>query len=862
MVPMRRPDLQVFMSRKPTNGALPDPSAEDPPSAEEPSSAEKIPTVEGLSPEPEAEKESSSDNLSPRQKREAILWPCINLKSLVSKWWYMLQMLHSRGRHSIPYFALQDMPPARPDFLELFIRFHWVQNHFMALEENRDADADVKQSSYGRLVFISDAETSYKAVADKLAMRSEYGLILLEIQARLYKFLLDLVRSILHDIPEDLLESSIEVKPDPGLLSGAAAGLQQVWVADEREEAPYTGSNAQYHNADNRQVQLRFNQSVVKAKWNEALEHWQLLRYDPGYLAESVSQWKDHRVDLLRDTKGRASPLANSEIWTRAVRDCVMTAFQKMLYWDEAWRRMEFLQWLVLPVRSIEGRLASAHDMTERRDSARCFLYSYLSCWEESLIRLLRKIWTFSPRLRPYSRRIAREGSLSRKSATSSRASPPGGSVEEKNEDEAGKSKTTDDEEWRYDQDHEYEQSHTDGEQPKKRRSWQYFEWLFNCLYDRNVRYVLGVQTILDEIDYLVNSSAEAMRLPPQEHWMLSDLVNCQISDLATQSEIFEGEFKSPIDSNYHTMRALKRDRNWLIQQETLFEYRWKGGSGAGMRIRGPFTFEGSQKMWSLANPSDGRFDSPIDKGAKTEADVQQLARAKRALKHFWTTFDSEVKAQNVYYYINNTDILDFPKSPEELMGTSLEAQAEKQDAGSGVVKVEPEPEPEPEPVSDDESETLSDYGSNPALSYRHNRLHIRLDVDKKALRVFRTMFVPASKDWQPQPLPWKDFEHALLQADYKMSCRYGRAWFVVPPNGPPGCYHIFRQPNHGEKLTVATLRRYGLRLNWSAGGSLNFSQFTLRDTEETKEQTQSYSCFRKMTAYACLEEAKPKVKG
>lgn len=120
-------------------------------------------------------------------------------------------------------------------------------------------------------------------------------------------------------------------------------------------------------------------------------------------------------------------------------------------------------------------------------------------------------------------------------------------------------------------------------------------------------------------------------------------------------------------------------------------------------------------------------------------------------------------------------------------------------------------------------------------------------------------MFVPASKDWNPQPLPWRDFEHALLQADYKMSCRYGRAWFVAPPLGPSRCNHIFRQPSHGEKLTVAALRRFGVRMGWASYGMLDFSQFSSRDAGETKEQTEKFSCFQRITAYPVLEEAKPK---
>ncbi|OIW30223.1 hypothetical protein CONLIGDRAFT_702799 [Coniochaeta ligniaria NRRL 30616] len=856
MAPLRRPDLQVFMDRKPTDELLPNPFAGEVSSADEPPSVEEPPSAAGgslLQPDPETVSSPSSEELTPQQKRRAVLWPCINLENLL-KWWYLPQMLHSRARQVMAYFALQDMPPARREFLELFIRFTSVPGHFMSIKE---PIVDGGKHNYGQLVCIQDEETSSKAIADKLIMEPGPGLVLLEVQARLYKFLIDMVLGILHDTFEPL-SSGFEVQLDPGLISGAAAELQQIWVADEREEAPYSGSDAQYHTDEARQKQRQFNRHLVKAKWNEAHEHWKLLRYDPGYMAETVSEWKAHRLDMLLDTKGNASSLADSDIWANAVQDCVMTAFQKLLYWDEVWRRLEFLQWGFLEGREAFGKNygMSYHqgEMSIRREIARCFLYSYLSNWEESLLYLLRKIWIVSPRLRPYSRRIVRERSLSCESLEKARTlTGKENKTEETGSEAKGKERDVD-EEWRYDQDHEYEQPHKDGEPLKKRKSWQQFKWLFNSLFDEKVRSVLGLQTILDEIDYLVNSSAEATTSPPHEHWMLSDLVNWQISDLTTHSEVFEGEFKSAIDSEYHTLSALKKHENLLGHEEFLFDCRWGGvrGPAPGPR-KGLSNFKGSPKLWSLGIPADGRFDYPIDKAVKTEADIKQLAKAKKALQHFWITFDRMVETYGVVYKINNIDMLGIPKSPEELRDSVLESHAKVAAASSKVDAKQPEPKS----PSDDRSETPSDDGSG--TGNRHSRLHIRLDVDKKALRVFRTMFVPASKEWNPVPLPWKDFAHALEQADYKMFCRYGRACLFIPPVGPPEHNHIFRQPYHGEKLTVATLRRYGLRMNWRAGGTLNFSKFSLRDSQETMKQTKSYSYFRPISAYALLEEAKGK---
>lgn len=103
--------------------------------------------------------------------------------------------------------------------------------------------------------------------------------------------------------------------------------------------------------------------------------------------------------------------------------------------------------------------------------------------------------------------------------------------------------------------------------------------------------------------------------------------------------------------------------------------------------------------------------------------------------------------------------------------------------------------------------------------------------------------------------MDWKDFVHALLQADYKVFCRYGLEWLVVPPNGYYQTTHIFRQPRHGEKLPVSTLRRYAQRMNAASGWTLAFSQFSERDAKETEDER--FSGFWNGTAYHPLKNAR-----
>lgn len=690
MAPLRRPDLQAFMSRKPTDEPLPDPSDE------------------------------SFKHSSAQQIRQAVLWPYMDIEHLGSKWLYFVQLLHSRARESMGYFALQDMPPSRQDFLGLFIRFKTVSSHYMVIAENVFGFAQLENKSYGQLVSIEDDETSSWAIADKYIMHPGLGLVLLEIQERLYKFLLDVCMAIIHDVSEALLESNVGIKPDPGLISTATAASQQAWTADERDEAPYSGSDAQYYTIDNREAQRRFNQNLIEAKLNEASDHWALLRYDPGYFVETITQWRDHSVEMLLDTKGCASSLSDSDIWLKAVEDCVMTAFQKMLFWDEMLRRMYFLQRGFLQTRSLGGENSAAYpnngEWIAHAELRRSFLYNYLSYYEDGLVRHLKKLWTFSPRLRPYSRRMLGER-LTCESSASSVTLGRGHNENEKTETKVKGTETADDDDsWRYDQDHEYEQLHTNGEPPKKRKPWEYYEWLFSCLYDDKARSVLGTQTLLNELDYLVNSSAEATISPPPEHWMLSDLVNWHISDLATHTEVFDGEFKSPRDSMHHILNSLRENESWLAHEALMFRIRATGaGLGGNMAMKGPFTFQGSPTIWSLGVPIDGRFDYPLDKAVKTEEDQKKLIEATKALHHFWIIFNREVGAQKVCHWIRNHNELVIPDPPEIIRQHIVERQAQL-----GI-------------PADDVAPKLSSHAGS---GRRHSMLQIRLDVDKRALKV------------------------------------------------------------------------------------------------------------------------------
>jgi hypothetical protein len=825
MAPARRPDLLLLRQRKPTDGLLPDPRPQN---------------------------DLSAEDLTAKRKREAVLWPHMNAEYLVDRWWYLVQMLQSRSRHGMQQFAAQDMPPGRRCFLELFVRFIYVPDSVMTTHPTRGL--------YGHLYSIDFTGRGFAMLEDHLLTTPGEGLLLLEVQDRLYGFLADMADAMARTRPQ--------ITPAPGLgknrrwqledrrlISGTAGNAPLIWAADVRDEAPYSGSKARSFSPD-RSVDLRRQHNLLLciAKQNEAVDHWYFLRNDLGYFREMVTLWRDHRLQLLADEHGAVDPSPPESVWADAIADCVTNAYQKMIYWDEAYRRIEFVSCGTLTARPMfagdsDLLVGEVDPATGRRSRSRPFLYSFLTQWEGPSILLLRALLSFSPDMRPYHRRRtpgARESLVD----TSLQ------SVDAESD-------------WRCDQASEYEPAPKANKKPKngkrgaaeeatcevgkKRQSWEYFEWLINSLFDCKVRRVLGLQTILDELDNLLISSPQAMRSAPPESRMLSDLVYTQLSDMATHSELFDSEFVSEMDTKYELLRVSEEELSFLVQEEEKFECRWKGGLPTSMDkpggdaivarskdSKGAGTFQGSPTMWSSGYVAISRL---LDK------DVEG---AEKAFRNFWDTFGKEVKAQGVWQRpVGGESMVDFGAPPKRYSDEVLQRYVTGRRRVSGDMNKSSQSLSEtsgPSPCADEDEDSLDsdlsdddeEEDNSPVGGCRHKLLEIRLDVDDRALKVFKTMLVPAKEGWEPAPVLWGDFVHALLQADFKLFFRYGRELLAVPPDGLYRPAHIFRQPRHGKRghmLSVAKLYRYGQRLVRTANGKLGYSQFSRREVQCERER-------------------------
>lgn len=96
--------------------------------------------------------------------------------------------------------------------------------------------------------------------------------------------------------------------------------------------------------------------------------------------------------------------------------------------------------------------------------------------------------------------------------------------------------------------------------------------------------------------------------------------------------------------------------------------------------------------------------------------------------------------------------------------------------------------------------------------------------VDKRALKVFSTLYHQPSTDSQPGEIPWADFLYAMHQVGFGCEKLGGSAWQFTPGRSLDGCEYSrgiqFHEPHPIAKVPFHMARMYGRRLGRTFGWS------------------------------------------
>ncbi|KAI4129019.1 MAG: hypothetical protein LQ347_003935 [Umbilicaria vellea] len=253
-------------------------------------------------------RETREQRLESTEFRDAFLFPQINLEDLTQQK-PLLLLLNSRG-HNLPHkFATNELKSARVGFNSGAIPQRVFFGYKMILEDQKTPQ------TYGQL---------RSSIGDTTGgdMESGDGIMVLEIQQRLLRFLEVCTELILHDLPLD--DMSIPVQPaapfdkNPGWPS----------LAHARAEAPYLLPDA---------CDFGCLLGFIHAKCAESMDHMWSLREDPKYFHEVVNEWSMHQNQVAFNAEGKGLSVAGEAVaWNKAVRNGLASAYGNLLLWNYA----------------------------------------------------------------------------------------------------------------------------------------------------------------------------------------------------------------------------------------------------------------------------------------------------------------------------------------------------------------------------------------------------------------------------------------------------------------------------------------------------------------------------------------------
>ncbi|KAK4889241.1 hypothetical protein LTR27_011918 [Elasticomyces elasticus] len=234
---------------------------------------------------------------------------------------------------------------------------------------------------YGEIIYWGDEMQAFEDMKSRREMLPGHGLMVLEIQERIYHFLVDCCRAILHDVPaSEMTTDKYPMQCEPAINDDVTTGFASLSIM--ASEAPYR-LPAKYD--------LTRLRSLFSARVAAAEENIWSLREDPSYFAECLEECKEHQTEKLQDT--------NDQIFSN--RSTLGTALERFtMMYDQ-----------IVHLQKLHGEYESTlrvdRDLPEEYLKALLTLSYYLDKASEDVLMQLRFAILPSPPMRPYHARYA-----------------------------------------------------------------------------------------------------------------------------------------------------------------------------------------------------------------------------------------------------------------------------------------------------------------------------------------------------------------------------------------------------------------------------------------------------------------------
>ncbi|KAK4508092.1 hypothetical protein PRZ48_001830 [Zasmidium cellare] len=321
---------------------------------------------------------------------EAYLWPYINLEDLQQKL-PLLLFLNSRARNLPETFRLADLRAAHlgegwiPDLdfgdiilcnkrdKEAFYKYNGVDLQCMLFQKK------CSPAGYGKVV--DRTVTRIAGSQLKYLARSTEGLLALEIQEGIYRFLHNCVNLVLHDIPPSMFFLAPH-QPEPVTPSDLKPN-EWPSLSNYALEAPYRVPQ---------KLSLDRLKTLVSARRSMAEDACWMLREDPAYFMDNLREWNEHSGQKFKPA--HCSCVA---CWNRIAGRMTTQAFVSLVCWGDIHDKLQAMPPIEVQIkRANEHRLRLSHGDEDRWSA----LYEVITNLREYSMLFLANGLPMSPRLR------------------------------------------------------------------------------------------------------------------------------------------------------------------------------------------------------------------------------------------------------------------------------------------------------------------------------------------------------------------------------------------------------------------------------------------------------------------------------
>ncbi|KAK3669234.1 hypothetical protein LTR78_010888 [Recurvomyces mirabilis] len=713
-------------------------------------------------------KETAEERRAGTKYRAYFLWPYINQEDLTDAK-KLLLLFQARGRSSPDVFAIADEQAAHLGFTSGAIVQPFLNNYTMYFSGRSTAEV------YGEIVAWDDDDAAFQDMMYQRALQPGAGLTLLEIQERIYDFLVECCKNILHDISGIALTSdAYPIQSEVSIAKDTAIGFDSLAVM--AAEAPY-------------RVPAEFDlarlQSLFAARVSAAEDHIWSMREDPSYYAEHLTEASEHRTERLRDSAGKAHPFfsvaSNEPFWAYVISDVTGNAHVLLEVFQEL-----YLQVIALG----ELHTKYAKDLRVDQDLPQEYLHAllrfryYLDQAVKGPLRQLRNYALASPPMRPYFARSPAEGQ------------PLKNQIVQKPGVKFDKSQ------------HELLQ-------------------LLMVLWENDYRvHLIGQTTAVDELERLLRSE-------PNARDMISSYVASIISNLSVLTEVtrqlsrFQPWAQTFEDTMVNHREAIEEDYNQRTKH-------WNGllevarGSSQSQLVR-----LGDPTERRFYYPIDKRRSKEnVEAVRSAEQGLDAFwAEFDRALL---TKMGENLPGTALWKLLSWPRTLQrMPEwtEPKKKLGTGQHV-----DAGGALAKplselyLDLQQRTEKtidrsRPAQIASMKTKTKGTGNPPRTHEDPPSSAQPDpqpvfaVDARALKVFRTLlFFTPSAHATPGELAWTDFLYAMDSVGFHIEKLHGSAWQFQPTKLGIERGVQFHEPHPSGKLTYRVARRIGRRLERAYG--------------------------------------------